>query len=398
MTAGVRTRLALGALALIAAATTAWLAFASPPSAGGTDSTRIETLQVDATSDDVITSTTSLDSSRAYKITVTGVTSVWGDKSGVIDGLYCFTSSRCEDRGAPPVRFPKLLINETTLDDFAGIEGRLPFKQNHRYRVHVSGVAGPLRLRYNDTTFGDNSGSYQVRIQLGEPCLAGLPQDEDLSIIEGSPVADPDLDGTPEADIIIGKSGDDIIDGKGGPDVICAGEGDDIVEGGGGVDIIRGDGGKDQLIGGPEGDVMSDGFDGVGTLFDGGMGNDTMIAAAGSGMNIFRGGRGADTMLGGDGKDKMFGEMGGDTMEGNGGKDRLVGGRGGDTLDGGGARDRFSGGRGGDMLLAKDGRKDRKLRGGLGNDCSTFDRAKRHRLRSVERRPCPESSRHLRNP
>ena len=395
---GVRTRPALGALALIAAATTAWLAFASPPSAGGTDSTRIETLQVDATSDDVITSTTSLDSSRAYKITVTGVTSVWGDKSGVIDGLYCFTSSRCEDRGAPPVRFPKLLINETTLDDFAGIEGRLPFEQSHRYAMHVSGVAGPLRLQYNDTNFSDNSGSYEVTIQLGEPCLAGLPQDEEFSIIEGSEAADPDLDGTPESDIILGKGGDDIIDGKGGSDLICAGDGDDIVEGGAGADIIRGDDGEDQLIGGRQRDVMSDGFDGEGTLFDGGKGNDTMIAAAGSGRNIFRGGPGADTMLGGDRKDEMYGEEGRDTMEGNGGKDKLVGGRGRDTLDGGGARDRFFGGRNGDSLLAQDGRKDRKLRGGSGNDCATFDRVERRRLRSIERRPCPESSRSLRNP
>ena len=63
-----------------------------------------------------------MDAAKTYRIVASGVTSVWLDQRGVVDALYCFRSSRCEDRGDLPVRFPKLQINGEALqridDDF----------------------------------------------------------------------------------------------------------------------------------------------------------------------------------------------------------------------------------------------------------------------------------------
>ena len=110
--------------------------------------------------------------------------------------------------------------------------------------------------------------------------------------------------GTPNADYIVGTSGDDVIH---------AGAGNDRVDGRGGNDIICGGRGNDTLNGNRGKDIMF-----------GGRGHDTMS-----------GNRGKDTMYGGRGQDRMYGNQGRDVMKGGRDYDKIEGGRGRDYIDGG---------------------------------------------------------------
>jgi hemolysin type calcium-binding protein len=84
---------------------------------------------------------------------------------------------------------------------------------------------------------------------------------------------------------------------------------------------------------------------------------------------------GPDRFRGLGGDDRIRGEGGGDAIHGGGGDDRLVG---------GGGRDAHRGGPGRDRLLARDGRVDRLVAGGPGDDVCVVDEGEAARTRGCE--------------
>ena len=80
--------------------------------------------------------------------------------------------------------------------------------------------------------------------------------------------------------------------------------------------------------------------------------------------NLLAGTKGADTLRG---------KAGGDVIKGRPGADRLIGGPGDDLLVGGRGRDRILGGPGADRLKASDGKADRSIDGGAGENACVID-------------------------
>jgi Ca2+-binding RTX toxin-like protein len=96
----------------------------------------------------------------------------------------------------------------------------------------------------------------------------------------------------------------------------------------------------------------------------GGIGDD--IVKAGLGDDDIDGEAGKDTLAGGPGADEVSGGPGYDGLIGFEGDDSLFGGAGDDALFGQKGRDRFRGGNGRDVLVARDGKPDRRLDCGPG--------------------------------
>jgi RTX calcium-binding nonapeptide repeat (4 copies) len=94
--------------------------------------------------------------------------------------------------------------------------------------------------------------------------------------------------------------------------------------------------------------------------------------------------KGADRIAGTAKGDAIRARGGDDRLNGRRGADRLFGGRGSDRLTGGRGRDRLSGGPGADRLNAVDGRRDRLVSGGPGNDVCRIDATDRARTRGCE--------------
>jgi Ca2+-binding RTX toxin-like protein len=106
------------------------------------------------------------------------------------------------------------------------------------------------------------------------------------------------LDGTPNADIMVGDAGNDTL---------TANEGNDLLAGDAGNDLLDGGLGDDTILGGDGNDIL-----------EGAQGNDTMIGGAGNDILAWDDG---------DGSDRMSGGAGYDTVEFNGavvGGDKLV--------------------------------------------------------------------------
>lgn len=99
-----------------------------------------------------------------------------------------------------------------------------------------------------------------------------------------------DVEGTNEADKILGTSGDDILKGRGKGDLIVGESGNDF---------IKGHAGRDTLLGGAGDDIIYGGF----------------------GADRLQGGRGDDFLYGGRGNDFIGGDFGFDTLHGGGGND-----------------------------------------------------------------------------
>jgi RTX calcium-binding nonapeptide repeat (4 copies)/WD40-like Beta Propeller Repeat len=86
------------------------------------------------------------------------------------------------------------------------------------------------------------------------PALQGnaCPDTAGKNLVVGTPGNDPNLRGTPGADLICGLGGNDVIYGLGGNDVIYGGPGTDTIHAGAGADNIHAkDGRKDLADGGP---------------------------------------------------------------------------------------------------------------------------------------------------
>lgn len=173
-------------------------------------------------------------------------------------------------------------------------------------------------------------------------------------IPERETMADDNITGTGQADVLAGAGGNDTLRGGGG---------DDSLDGGAGSDTLRGGGGDDSLDGGG-GDDLAAGGRGVDAAY-GGAGNDTL-----------RGGGGADSLEGGSGADKLYGGRGGDSLYGGDGQDRIRGGAGNDTLDGGAGRDILAGGAGNDTFIfnaAENSGQTDRYTGGAGHDTMVFE-------------------------
>jgi len=202
------------------------------------------------------------------------------------------------------------------------------------------------------------------------------------------------IEGSANAEVIIGTAYGDVIAALDGNDKVWAGGEDyasDVFVGGAGNDTIGGGPGHDLVIGGEadegtisqalnhSGDTSDDGAD---RLF-GGSGNDTLIGGSwddslvddngrydtgeaivsGTEANTIWAGAGEDIVIGAGGADRLGGGSGNDLIDGAGGNDTLYGG-GGDT--GASPNDTLNGGEGDDIIFASAG--DDSLVGGEGDD------------------------------
>jgi len=181
------------------------------------------------------------------------------------------------------------------------------------------------------------------------------------------------------------------IQGGAGVDRITGSAGDDIISGGGGLDILYGGGGDDTFI-----VRTANGF----TRFNGGTGNNTIVAGNDSvqiriqsvvavqtissggfsGVTIAGQGDsdyfdftnvtldGIEAINGNTGDDTIIGSAGDDFINGGVGNDRLLGGIGNDTIDGGSGNNALNGGAGDDVFLVSTKTSLNSYLGGAGFD------------------------------
>lgn len=149
------------------------------------------------------------------------------------------------------------------------------------------------------------------------------------------------INGTEQADLLIGGDGNDTINGFGGNDTILGNRGNDILNGGEGDDLIRGGKDNDVLNGGNGNDFLY-----------GDRGND--LVNGDSGDDLIYGGKDNDTLFGGAGNDTLFGDLGSDSLNGGDGNDTLIGAGLRGTPPGAGERDTLTGGAGADLFVLGD--------------------------------------------
>ncbi|WP_371158207.1 beta strand repeat-containing protein [Jannaschia sp. 2305UL9-9] len=203
------------------------------------------------------------------------------------------------------------------VDDIDGISGpitgqwlrggtEIPGATNDTYVLTAADVGQVLSYRASYTDDGGTaetvtSGTSSVVVS-GNLLINGTPDADRL--VGGT--GDDTINGNLGADTIIGDAGNDLI--TGGPDagdlrdVVFAGAGDDTVRGGSGNDELRGDAGNDSLEGGIGADFVLGGA-GNDTLTGGSLGD---LLSGGDGIDFINGGFGFDRMSGGDGGDRFF--------------------------------------------------------------------------------------------
>ena len=128
------------------------------------------------------------------------------------------------------------------------------------------------------------------------------------------------VQGSEEADIIVGGAGDDDLSGLGGNDWIHGGSGADNIDGGSGQDTIVGAEDADIITGGSGQDIVygNDGddiiyADGGADFIYGGAGNDTIISTTSSAVKLY-GGDGDDTITVTEYNNTIIGGKGNDTV------------------------------------------------------------------------------------
>jgi len=176
---------------------------------------------------------------------------------------------------------------------------------------------------------------------------------------------------------VLGETGNDVLIGS----LLDGGPGDDVVVGTSGPDQLTGGGGRDRVLAVDGRDVIyGSEEDAAADHLDGGNGIDRVSYAATAGrvvVNLSQGrasGRdiGRDTLVGFEDAD---GGAGNDTLVGNLGFNRLRGFGGNDRLEGGGASDRLDGGDGSDSFGCGAGANDAlyfPIAGDVvGNDCES---------------------------
>ncbi|MGB3473118.1 MAG: cadherin domain-containing protein [Erythrobacter sp.] len=146
----------------------------------------------------------------------------------------------------------------------------------------------------------------------------------------------------------------DILEGTANADTLVGGVGTDFIYGFGGNDTLRGLGERDALYGGDGNDSLYGG-DAIDFL-DGESGNDRLFGEDGD--DFISGGTGNDVLDGGAGDDDLYGQDGNEGVRASGSNPLrgfisagLIGGVGNDRLDGGGGDDFLNGGTGADQLI-----------------------------------------------
>ena len=213
------------------------------------------------------------------------------------------------------------------------------------------------------------------------------------------------LNGTAEADLIVGQSGvasdllyggagDDVLSGLAGDDQLYGEDGDDVLEGGAGADRLDGGGNAADGTGDTVryvnssavtidlgittaqsgGHAQGDTLFGIENVVGSQTGGDTITGDGGSniidgldGDNVVDGKGGDDVLISGSGNDILRGDAGEDNISAGDGNDQLWGGGDDDVLVGGGGGDQLRGEAGNDQLLGGDG-NDTILDGGAGDD------------------------------
>jgi Ca2+-binding RTX toxin-like protein len=205
----------------------------------------------------------------------------------------------------------------------------------------IDGGAGARdRVMYSDSATG-------LRVDLQAPATnTGIAAGDSFVGIE-------DLDGSNNADSLLGNAVANIISGADGHDLLVGRGGADSLYGGLGNDILLGGDGADRLVGGDGFDLAQYSGSAVGLTVDllnaaantGEAVGDTFLGIeglVGSSFNdVLRGDAAANILSGGDGNDLLVGR---------GGADSLFGGLGSDTMAGGAGADRYIGGGGADMV------------------------------------------------
>ena len=176
-----------------------------------------------------------------------------------------------------------------------------------------------------------------------------------------------------------GNAGSDTISGGPGDDVLEAGEnynspnnGNDTLVGNQGSDVLYADPGADQLAGGPGNDLLvssvavCQGHD-----YSGGPGDDTVsYGRSSAALTVALGGTGGPAGCGS--PDHLGGDN--ESLEGSDGPDVLIGDGGQNTFMGHLGADTFVGKGGSDFIDALDGRRDRSIQCGGGDDEVLRDR------------------------
>ncbi|MEM8639679.1 MAG: S8 family serine peptidase [Cyanobacteria bacterium P01_G01_bin.54] len=199
----------------------------------------------------------------------------------------------------------------------------------------IDPVTGQLDFLTAPDFESPSGNTYTVQVQVADADGLSATQEIAVTVMDVVETTNPPLNGTPQADTLIGAVGDDTIAGLGG---------DDQLRGEAGNDRLVGNDGQDALIGGDNDDLL-----------DGGPHNDQLW-----------GGPGHDRLYGGNSNDHLRGEAGNDRLEGNDGYDTLEGHDGDDELYGGNHNDHLHGGTGHDRLYG--GSNNDHLRGETGND------------------------------
>jgi Ca2+-binding RTX toxin-like protein len=249
----------------------------------------------------------------------------------------------------------------------------------------VQGGPGPdqLRIAYAGGTWGVSDGA---RIAAGEGCAAvqsvggiSCPEGAGVSLVVVSGGSGDDtiaVDPSVPANIAVridGNAGSDTLEGGAGDDVLEAGEnyqnpdsGNDTLIGGGGADALYADPGADRLEGGLGNDLLVSSVAVCqGHVYEGGPGTDTVsYARSNAELHVALGGTGGppgcatpDQVLADD--ESLEGSDGPDTLIGDNGPNGLLGHLGADTFIAKG---------GIDYVDAIDGRRDKRIDCGGGND------------------------------
>ncbi len=252
----------------------------------------------------------------------------------------------------------------------------------------VQGSYGP-----NDVRIANPGGNWAVSdngaiapgdgcaAQPGDPHTAICPSVGSLNLIVATGGSGDDgiaIDPSVPASVSVrinGNAGSDTLVGGGGADVLEAGEnynhpdsGNDTLVGNGGADVLYADPGADQIDGGTGDDLLvSSVATCQGHTFDGGPGNDTVSYARSSGvaMSMALGGTGGP-IHGCGSPDKILGDN--ESLEGSDGPDLMIGDNGPNSFLGHLGADTFIGKGGDDFIDAVDGKRDKKIDCGGGND------------------------------
>jgi Ca2+-binding RTX toxin-like protein len=176
-----------------------------------------------------------------------------------------------------------------------------------------------------------------------------------------------------------GNAGSDTLSGGPGDDVLEAGEnynnpdnGNDTLIGNGGSDVLYADPGSDQLSGGPGNDLLVSSVAVCqGHTYSGGAGEDTVsYGRSKANLTVQLGGTGGPSGCGT--PDQVLSDN--ESLEGSDGSDVLIGDNGPNSLMGHLGADTFIGKGGADTIEAIDGRRDKSIQCGGGDDSVSKDK------------------------